>query len=58
MADALDKRHLVENVFSLGHGAEPVAGIGILRNEMPIIRANGTTLMLASTILVAKLRFG
>ena len=31
---------------------------GILRNEMPIILANGTTLMLASTILVAKLRFG
>lgn len=33
-------------------------GFGILRNEMPIILANGTTLMLASTILVAKLRFG
>ena len=27
LADVLDKRHLVENVFSLGHGAEPVAGI-------------------------------
>jgi MtN3 and saliva related transmembrane protein len=49
---------------SLGMALILVAGIvlwlayGILRADLPIIAANGVTLLLAGSILAGKLRFG
>lgn len=58
MAHAVDPGHIPQDVPGPADRARALADVRDLKSEIPLIAANGVTLMLASTILYFKLKDG